>query len=79
MRGEIRQCEQCCGDKMIQEEFQYEGEMYYEDEIVSGVVEKCWMCDGEGEVEDICHCSAYCVCECACGFDWGDRKCYCWD
>ena len=79
MRGEMRTCEKCNGDKMLQEEYQLEGETYYEDEIISGVVEECWFCEGVGEVEDICYCSAYCVCECCCGYYRGNQVCYCWD
>ena len=42
MISEMRTCDNCNGDKMIQVEYQDEGKMYYEDEIVSGIVKKCW-------------------------------------
>ncbi len=34
------------------------------DGVVDGFTEECWYCQGRGEVEDTCHCAAYCVCAC---------------
>ncbi len=48
------------------------------DGVVDGFTEACWYCQGRGEVEDTCHCAAYCVCECACGYEW-EGCCSCWD
>ncbi len=39
--------------------------------------EDCHICDGSGEVEDYCYCSALCSCECCCGA-WDDTECMCW-
>lgn len=40
--------------------------------------EDCHICDGSGEVEDHCYCSALCSCECCCGA-WDDTECMCWE
>lgn len=37
----------------------------------------CHYCNGTGEVEDGCYCSARCSCECCCGA-WDDTECCCW-
>lgn len=38
----------------------------------------CTTCNGTGEMEDVCHCSAPCACECICGY-WDYEDCACWE
>lgn len=75
----MRKCHICQGKGMVQDEYQDQetGEWFYDDEVVSGIVDTCWMCEGSGELEG-CYCSARCVCECGCGYEW-QSDCYCWE
>lgn len=63
-----RPCFTCYGDKWEQIEF----------DNGFGLIEPCHTCEGSGEVEEGCHCSAYCSCECLCG-SWYDIECNCCD
>ena len=74
----MRTCYYCHGEKMVEEHYQYDNEPLDESYMVSGVVEHCRTCEGNGEIEDECSCSAYCSCECICGA-WDDVECDCWD
>lgn len=80
LEGEVimRTCFDCNGDKMIEDPYQVDGIFYCEEDLISGVVEPCYTCEGTGEVDDVCYCSAFCSCECCCGA-WDGEPCHCRD
>ena len=73
-----RQCFSCHGDGVDEISYQYDNKPLNEKVLVSGFIEKCYTCNGTGEIDDGCYCSAYCSCECICGA-WDDHTCDCWD
>ena len=69
---DIRDCFNCNGDGKV--------DVYGDDDETVVGKEDCYLCKGSGKIEDVCYCSAFCACECVCGYDDGNgNECHCWD
>jgi len=68
---ETRDCFICHGSGKI--------DKYGDDDVTVIGKEDCYQCEGSGELEDMCYCGAWCVCECICDYFSYDEGCHCYD